>query len=347
MTDEAPPPPRCRYPDLYPYACPAGCYCGRTVATVHLPPHPDDRPTRGAAVIEFACPFVFQRDTDITGVSGTGTVADGVIWPDGSVAVRWRGERPSTVVWGSLADAVAVHGHDGATRVVWADAPTTGDDDATTGADDEPVGPPCDHMEPGTPCDWDRCAQPERLARGDAGSTPPTPVLDALRAGQRVWRAPIDYGTGHMLGLVATLNGTQCTDADPCPLHAARPTPGAKQLRRWYTAALTREHHRRARERIVASPEEHCAAMADAIMTVRDAEMDQLAAERDELRHLLAAAEERVERTLADRERMRLEKGELRQQLDAAGLPPATACTKHTGADRQHYGCTGPDPQES
>lgn len=67
----------------------------------------------------FARPFVLQRDHDVSGVSGTGTVADGVQFPDGSVAIRWRGQRPSTVVWASLADALHVHGHGGATRVVW------------------------------------------------------------------------------------------------------------------------------------------------------------------------------------------------------------------------------------
>lgn len=72
--------------------------------------------------------FHLQRTTDITGVSGTGRVADGVLWPDGTVSIRWRGERPSTVFWDSLADAEAVHGHGGHTRIVW-------DDPAT----DEPV----------------------------------------------------------------------------------------------------------------------------------------------------------------------------------------------------------------
>ncbi|CAM5680991.1 MULTISPECIES: hypothetical protein [Streptomyces] len=65
--------------------------------------------------------FTLQRERDVTGISGTGTIADGVVWPDGSVSVRWRGDRPSTVFWGSLDDAEAVHGHGGATRIVWDD----------------------------------------------------------------------------------------------------------------------------------------------------------------------------------------------------------------------------------
>ncbi|MFH9977918.1 hypothetical protein ACH4ND_01395 [Streptomyces sp. NPDC017179] len=65
--------------------------------------------------------FHLQRDHDVSGVSGTGRVADGVLWSDGTVAVRWLGDRPSTVHWDRLDDALAIHGHGGATRIVWAD----------------------------------------------------------------------------------------------------------------------------------------------------------------------------------------------------------------------------------
>jgi hypothetical protein len=65
--------------------------------------------------------FHLQRDEDVTGVSGVGVVADGVVWPDGAVAIRWRGPRPSTVHWATLADAEWVHGHGGSTRFVWDD----------------------------------------------------------------------------------------------------------------------------------------------------------------------------------------------------------------------------------
>lgn len=65
--------------------------------------------------------FHLLRHTDITGVSGTGIVADGILWPDGTASLRWRGERPSTVHWDRIADATAVHGHGGATQIVWTD----------------------------------------------------------------------------------------------------------------------------------------------------------------------------------------------------------------------------------
>jgi hypothetical protein len=62
-----------------------------------------------------------MRTVDHTGVSGTGNVAEGIRFEDGSVALRWHGDHASTVVWASLEDAVAVHGHDGATEVHWLD----------------------------------------------------------------------------------------------------------------------------------------------------------------------------------------------------------------------------------
>lgn len=65
--------------------------------------------------------FYLDRTTDITGASGTGRVADGVLWPDGTASLRWLGERPSTVHWDRIQDAEAVHGHGGHTRIVWID----------------------------------------------------------------------------------------------------------------------------------------------------------------------------------------------------------------------------------
>lgn len=65
--------------------------------------------------------FHLQRDTDVSGVSGTGTVADGIEFPDGTCVIRWRGYYQSTVVWPSVGDVEAVHGHGGATRIVWDD----------------------------------------------------------------------------------------------------------------------------------------------------------------------------------------------------------------------------------
>lgn len=62
--------------------------------------------------------FELHRDNDLTGFSGVGVVADGVIWPDGTVSMRWRGPVRTTVEASCLTDIQTIHGHDGATRVV-------------------------------------------------------------------------------------------------------------------------------------------------------------------------------------------------------------------------------------
>lgn len=47
---------------------------------------------------------------------------EGVIFSDGSVAIRWRTACRSTSVWGSLEDAMAIHGHpEYDTYIVWHD----------------------------------------------------------------------------------------------------------------------------------------------------------------------------------------------------------------------------------
>lgn len=71
-------------------------------------------------VSDFPRPFVLRRAVDHTGVSGTGTVAEGALFTDGTAVIRWRGRHASTVVWASLDDALAVHGHNGDTRAVFA-----------------------------------------------------------------------------------------------------------------------------------------------------------------------------------------------------------------------------------
>lgn len=63
-------------------------------------------------------PFTLHRSEDVTGVSGTGTVAEGVEFTDGTVVLRWIvGEHRATVVWPNIAAVKAIHGHDGKTEV--------------------------------------------------------------------------------------------------------------------------------------------------------------------------------------------------------------------------------------
>ncbi len=65
--------------------------------------------------------FVLDRKRDVSGVSGTGHVAEGVEFSDGTVAMRWRGDAPSTNVYPSIEAVQRTHGHGRATRVLWLD----------------------------------------------------------------------------------------------------------------------------------------------------------------------------------------------------------------------------------
>lgn len=66
--------------------------------------------------------FILVRETDPTGISGTGPVAEGVEFSDGTVALRWMGKWPTSVVFHERGiEAVnTVHGHNGDTKIVWA-----------------------------------------------------------------------------------------------------------------------------------------------------------------------------------------------------------------------------------
>jgi hypothetical protein len=63
--------------------------------------------------------FELHRDIDESGVSGTGIVAEGVLFSDGTAAMRWRSDRASTAIYSTMDDVWLIHGHNGATRLVW------------------------------------------------------------------------------------------------------------------------------------------------------------------------------------------------------------------------------------
>ena len=69
--------------------------------------------------------FLLYRRQDETGVSGTGVVATGVVWPDGHAALRWKADdheaASSTSVWSSVADMMRVHGHGGFSEIIYID----------------------------------------------------------------------------------------------------------------------------------------------------------------------------------------------------------------------------------
>jgi hypothetical protein len=66
--------------------------------------------------------FELHRETDVSGVSGTGFVAEGVEFRDGTVVVRWLPSpkaEPTTVVHPNIANIQALHGHGGSTLIRW------------------------------------------------------------------------------------------------------------------------------------------------------------------------------------------------------------------------------------
>lgn len=78
------------------------------------------------------CRFWLVRAEDESGVSGTGVVADGVLFPSGCAVIEWRNDVNEAVDTSGnglaiypgddgLEDALEVHGHGGRTEVEFAD----------------------------------------------------------------------------------------------------------------------------------------------------------------------------------------------------------------------------------
>jgi hypothetical protein len=72
-------------------------------------------------IISISRRFELVRYEDVSGVSGTGTVADGIQFPDGQVVLSWRGKHHCISVWPNVGEVEAIHGHEGKTVVRWID----------------------------------------------------------------------------------------------------------------------------------------------------------------------------------------------------------------------------------
>lgn len=62
--------------------------------------------------------FVLKRVEDETGVSGTGIIAEGVVFTDGTAVLRWVTKYKTTTVYNSIEDVENIHGHGGKTQIV-------------------------------------------------------------------------------------------------------------------------------------------------------------------------------------------------------------------------------------
>ena len=74
--------------------------------------------------------FILERNEDETGLSGTGIIAEGIVWSDGTVAYRWLTSTPTTVIIENVENVETIHGHDGKTILKfltsWKDFPNLG-----------------------------------------------------------------------------------------------------------------------------------------------------------------------------------------------------------------------------
>lgn len=62
-----------------------------------------------------------MRTEDISGVSGTGVIAEGCQFHTGECMLVWFGKIHTTNRYDSIEDLIAIHGHEGRTYIEWKD----------------------------------------------------------------------------------------------------------------------------------------------------------------------------------------------------------------------------------
>jgi hypothetical protein len=63
--------------------------------------------------------FYLVRDEDVSGISGTGVIGVGVIFPNGRVVFQWASYRTSLEIVESIDNLMEIHGHEGRTKLVY------------------------------------------------------------------------------------------------------------------------------------------------------------------------------------------------------------------------------------
>lgn len=63
--------------------------------------------------------FTLVRAEDVSGTSGTGVVAEGVEFSDGTCVVHWLSQMFSIEICDNLHVVEKIHGHEGRTKVVF------------------------------------------------------------------------------------------------------------------------------------------------------------------------------------------------------------------------------------
>ncbi len=64
--------------------------------------------------------FVLNRKEDVSGISGTGIIAEGTIFSTGKIALLWLGTN-SFGLWDDMESLIRTHGHQGKTVVEYTD----------------------------------------------------------------------------------------------------------------------------------------------------------------------------------------------------------------------------------
>lgn len=65
--------------------------------------------------------FLFNRSEDVSGVSGIGTVAEGVEFTNGKVVLCWLSSVSSLTIFDNMKELELIHGHEGRATVEWID----------------------------------------------------------------------------------------------------------------------------------------------------------------------------------------------------------------------------------
>ena len=68
--------------------------------------------------------FRILRLKDVSGVSGEGLVAEGCVFHDGQAVLSWFGRHHTIEVAPNIEDIIAIHGHNGLTKVIFDDYDT-------------------------------------------------------------------------------------------------------------------------------------------------------------------------------------------------------------------------------
>lgn len=63
--------------------------------------------------------FKLVRLKDVSGISGDGLVAEGIVFHDGQTVLSWFGRIHSIEIFPEVSDVLKIHGHGGLTVIEW------------------------------------------------------------------------------------------------------------------------------------------------------------------------------------------------------------------------------------